>query len=216
MSKFTINLNNINKSFSRPVLKDLCLRVEAGEFISIMGASGSGKSTLLNIIGLIEDFDQGSYHFEDQLIKLKLDYAALRLESIGFIFQNYNLLDRLSGKENVLFPLQYGITREMSDISRHLVEEFQVKQYWDQKVNVLSGGEKQRLAIVRAMVRDPQLLLADEPSGNLDEDNSAIVLDSLHYIRDEGKAVILVTHNPDIAKHADTAYILRDGCLHGA
>lgn len=213
MPDFKIEIENLRKSFSRPVLDKLSLTVQAGEFVSIIGSSGSGKSTLLNIIGLIEHFDAGTYRFNGHVIEKRKDYAAHRLNDIGFIFQNYNMIDRLSGVENVHLPLQYSKGQAESAISLELMELFSIKRYWLQNVNELSGGEKQRLAIVRALIRDPRLILADEPGGNLDAENNETVLYALRHAQKHGKAVVLVTHDLELARVADTCYSLKDGVL---
>lgn len=207
-----IELSKIHKAFSRPVLKGIDFQLQPADFIAIVGKSGSGKSTLMNILGLIEHFDSGNYWFDGELITNKLDYHRKRLEKIGFIFQSYNLIPTMTSRENILLPtLYYGAP---SPVFEELVERLDIQGLLDTDINVLSGGEKQRVAIARALILQPKIIIADEPTGNLDEENKKIVLNLLQEINSSGCAVVLITHDMAIARQAKTILELRDGLLY--
>ncbi|MEG1560565.1 MAG: ABC transporter ATP-binding protein [Clostridia bacterium] len=210
MSKFSAELIGIRKIYDRPILEDINLSLASESYISIVGKSGSGKSTLMNILGLIEHFDGGSYLFDGVNIENKKDFSRLRLEKIGFIFQSYNLISTLTCRENILLPCLYA--RKTPDIS-YLSSILDIKMLLDTNVNVLSGGEKQRVAIARALILDPPLLIADEPTGNLDEENKFSVMSLLKKINAEGHAIIVITHDKGIASEAKQKYELKDGVL---
>ncbi len=212
MKELNIQLSHLQKSFLRPVLTDINLTVTNDSYITIVGKSGSGKSTLLNILGLVEGYDAGEYVFNGTLIRNFVDYSKLRLENIGFIFQSYNLIPTLSCKENILLPTMYN-SKSKSQSLDELVELLDIGPLLDQKVTTLSGGEKQRVAIARALILDPCLILADEPTGNLDPKNREIIFRLLQREHEKGRGIILITHDSDAAKQGKTAYTLLDGRL---
>lgn len=207
-----IKIRHLKKSFHRPVLQDINLEVTNDSYITIVGKSGSGKSTLLNILGLVEGYDAGEYVFNGTLIHNFVDYSRLRLENIGFIFQSYNLIPTLNCKENILLPTLYN-SKSNSQSFDEFVELLDIGPLLNQKVTTLSGGEKQRVAIARALILDPCLILADEPTGNLDPKNRDIIFRLLQSEHEKGRGVILITHDSDAAKQGKTAYTLVDGCL---
>lgn len=212
MKELNIQLFHLQKSYLRPVLTDINLTVTNDSYITIVGKSGSGKSTLLNILGLVEGYDAGEYVFNGTLIRNFVDYSRLRLENIGFIFQSYNLIPTLSCKENILLPTLCN-SKSNSQSLDELVELLDIGPLLDQKVTTLSGGEKQRVAIARALILDPCLILADEPTGNLDPKNRDIIFRLLQREHEKGRGIILITHDVDAAKQGKTAYTLLDGRL---
>ncbi len=212
VDKVHIELKGIKKKFDREVLKDICLNVTNESYITIVGKSGSGKSTLMNIIGLIEHFDDGVYKFNDTIIKNDKDYSKLRKENIGFIFQSYNLIPTLTCIENILLPLQY-IKKEIVQID-DVLETLDIVNLLHKPVTTLSGGERQRVAIARSLILNPSLIIADEPTGNLDSVNSNIVLNILEKENKKGRAIIMITHDTIIANNAKKVYRLEEGVLH--
>lgn len=212
MKELKIEINHLQKAYTRPVLKDINLTVTNDDYVTIVGKSGSGKSTLLNILGLVEGYDGGEYHFNGMLIRNYTDYARLRLENIGFIFQSYNLIPTLSCRENILLPTLYNRQNQVQDFDE-LVELLDIAPLLSQRVTTLSGGEKQRVAIARALILDPCLILADEPTGNLDPKNRDLIMKLLRREHEKGRGVILITHDMQTAEEADTVYTLEDGRL---
>ena len=212
MKELDLELKHLQKSYLRPVLTDVNLHVTNNSYVTIVGRSGSGKSTLLNILGLVEGYDSGEYHFNGTLIRNYMDYARLRLENIGFIFQSYNLIPTLSCKENILLPTIYNRRNAVQDFDE-LVTLLELEPLLSQRVTTLSGGEKQRVAIARALILDPCLILADEPTGNLDPRNRDLIMNLLRREHEKGRGVILITHDMEVARSADTVYMLRDGTL---
>lgn len=212
MKDVRIELSHVTKSFGRPVLADINLKMEQGDFVSVIGKSGSGKSTLMNIIGLVENYDDGEYRINGIKIENDVDYAKVRLDNIGFIFQNYNLISTLTCKENILLPTYFakGIQETVFD---ELVEKLDLSKLLEQRVNVLSGGEKQRVAIARSLILNPGLLIADEPTGNLDPENKTIIMDLLKKENESGRSIVLITHDMEVSKIATKEYELRDGVL---
>lgn len=213
MTDLHLELRHIQKSYLRPVLSDVNLAVTNDSYVTIVGKSGSGKSTLLNILGLVESYDRGEYWFNGKLIRSGIDYARLRLENIGFIFQSYNLIPTLSCKENILLPTLYNRHNQEQNFEE-LVELLDLGPLLSQRVTTLSGGEKQRVAIARALILDPCLILADEPTGNLDPKNRDIIMNLLRHEHEKGRGIILITHDMEIAKQADAVYLLDGGMLH--
>ena len=207
-----IILRNIKKHFNRPVLNNINLTLTNDSYIAIEGKSGSGKSTLMNIIGLIEEFDEGEYIFDGKCIKKRHDYSNIRLNNIGFIFQSYNLIPTLSCRENILVPLLYSKSTYV-DICK-LAKELDIIHLLDTNVNVLSGGEKQRVAIARALIMNPSLIIADEPTGNLDKVNREIVFELLKRENKKGRGIIMITHDPSTANQAKRVYRLEEGMLY--
>ena len=212
MKELRIELTHLQKSYLRPVLSDVNLTVTNDSFLSIVGKSGSGKSTLLNILGLLEGYDAGEYIFNGKRIENGVDYAGLRLENIGFIFQSYNLIPTLSCQENILLPAFYQRKRQTQDFEE-LVELLDIGPLLNQRVNTLSGGEKQRVAIARALILDPCLILADEPTGNLDPKNRDLIMSLLRREHEKGRGVILITHDMTLAKETNEILLLQGGKL---
>ena len=198
-----------------PVLKDVSLYVEEGEYVAIMGPSGSGKSTLMNIIGCLDLPTSGSYELAGSNV-LSLNenkLADLRLGTIGFVFQNFQLLPRMSALENVARPLVYAGVRKK--VRRERAREALVRVGLEDRTSFnptqLSGGQKQRVAIARAMVNKPKILLADEPTGALDSRSSAQVMELFQKLNEEGVTVVMITHDPGIAHHAKRIVDIFDG-----
>ena len=210
MTDLHLELKHIQKSYLRPVLSDVNLDVTNDSYVTIVGKSGSGKSTMLNILGLVEGYDRGEYWFNGKLIRNGIDYARLRLENIGFIFQSYNLIPTLSCKENILLPTLYNRHNQEQSFEE-LVELLDLGPLLSQRVTTLSGGEKQRVAIARSLILDPCLILADEPTGNLDPKNRDIIMNLLRHEHEKGRGIILITHDMQIAREADTIYLLEKG-----
>lgn len=212
MKELNLELKHLQKSYLRPVLTDVNLHIANDDYVTIVGKSGSGKSTMLNILGMIESYDRGEFHFNGTLIRNGVDYARLRLENIGFIFQSYNLIPTLSCKENILLPTLYNRRSTVQNFDE-LVVLLDLEPLLSQRVTTLSGGEKQRVAIARSLILDPCLILADEPTGNLDPKNRDIIMNLLRHEHDYGRGIILITHDMEVARQADTIYLLEEGTL---
>lgn len=213
MNELNIRIRHLTKSFDRPVLKDISLDISNQSYISIVGASGCGKTTLMNILGLIESYDSGSFVFNGESITKDGDYASLRRENIGFVFQNYNLISTLTCRENIMLPSLYCRSVKLNGVDS-LSDELGIKSLLNRKVASLSGGEKQRVAFARALYLDPCILLADEPTGNLDSDNRNNVIEMLEKEHHKGRAVILITHDRQLSIRSTTTYELKGGFLH--
>ena len=215
-----IHLTNVYKSYDKQsyVLKDLSLEIEKGDLVSIMGESGSGKTTLLNIIGTLDYLSEGMYLFDSMdLSKIsQKKLSKMRNKKIGFVFQQYYLIPYLTVYYNVMMPLHYSKMKrkEKQEKVMKALSMLGIDNLKDKKINHLSGGEMQRVAIARAIVNEPDLLLCDEPTGNLDEKNTKIVLDTLNKLNENGTTIILVTHNKWLAKNCKSQYILEDGRVH--
>lgn len=214
--KEIVRLCEIEKRYgTRTILNKLELSVSKGEFVSITGKSGEGKTTLLNIIGLLDSFQNGTYLFEGNYVSGKfLKKTELRSKKIGFIFQDYCLLENLSVLDNVLMPFFYNeieISKDVYTRANEYMEKFGLIKLKDTKAKWLSGGEKQRVSIIRAMLKNPSLILADEPTGNLDPENSTLISNELRNLAKLGSSVIVVTHNHNVFENVDTKYMLRDG-----
>ena len=217
-----IKLQNINKSYkvgenSLHVLKDINLTVEKGEFIAILGASGSGKSTLMNIIGCMDNSDDGEYFLEDiQIHKCGDDeLGKVRNENIGFIFQKYHLIPQYTVIQNVMMPLLIrGMSRrEATEKAREILESIGLGDRMEHKPNELSGGQQQRVAIARALVTKPALLLADEPTGALDSNTGKEILQLFKELNEIGNTIIMITHDTNVANYSKRVLYLDDGVL---
>ncbi|MDY3746217.1 MAG: ABC transporter ATP-binding protein [Lachnospiraceae bacterium] len=215
-----LELNHIYKDYIQgkmtvPVLKDISLSVEKGEYVAIMGPSGSGKTTLMNIIGCLDRPTSGSYILDGEDVLQYKDKAMsdVRLHSIGFVFQSFHLLPRLSALENVCLPLSYaGIPKkERHRLAALALERVELADRMDFMPTQLSGGQKQRVAIARAIVNNPKILLADEPTGALDTKSGRQVMELFQSLNDEGVTVIMITHDPEIAGFAKRKILIRDG-----
>jgi putative ABC transport system ATP-binding protein len=203
-----------------PVLRGVSFDVAPGEFVAITGTSGSGKSTLMNLLGLLDQPDGGSYLLNGEDVSHADDDARSELRSrhIGFVFQQFHLLERVSALGNVMLPLLY-VSDEPADgeaRARKALETVGLGHRVDHRPGQLSGGEQQRVAIARALLNDPALILADEPTGNLDAENSAQILALLRSLQAAGRTIVLVTHDPAVAASADRRLVMRDGRLDAA
>jgi putative ABC transport system ATP-binding protein len=198
-------------------LKDVSLSIEKGEYVALMGPSGSGKSTLMNILGCLDSPTSGSYRLNNTEVSEMSDdaLAVVRNKEIGFIFQTFNLLPRLTALENVALPMVYaGLGKaERTARAEKVMEMVGLKDRMTHKPNELSGGQRQRVAIARALVNNPSIILADEPTGNLDTKTSYEIMSIMEEISGQGNTVIIVTHEEDIAKHARRIMRLRDGLI---
>ena len=217
-----ITIKDLHKSYhmganSLHVLKGINFSVQEGELVSIMGSSGSGKSTLLNILGMLDEADTGSYTLDGVPIKnLNEKIAAqYRNKFLGFIFQSFNLIGYKNATDNVAMPLYYqGMKRnERNDRAMHYLEKVGLAEWAGHLPSELSGGQKQRVAIARALASDPKVLLADEPTGALDTKTSYEVMDLIQGINDEGKTILIVTHEDDIAHMTKRIVNLKDGVI---
>lgn len=200
------------------VLKGLNFSVEQGEFVGIMGKSGCGKTTLLKVLGMIDKQTDGVVRFmEKDTSKLYGDELAdIRREQIGFVFQDFYLMDSLSVEENIMLPMILGQEKVdvMTKAAKKYAEQFQISHLLKKNPYELSGGEKQRVAICRALINDPDLILADEPTGNLDSKSGQIVIDALVRINQEfGKTIVMVTHDPQMASYCSRIILLKDGVI---
>ncbi|MEJ7797316.1 MAG: ABC transporter ATP-binding protein [Solirubrobacteraceae bacterium] len=202
---------------ARRVLDGACLHARAGELVAVVGASGSGKSTLLHLLGALEAADAGSITIAGERLtgRSQRDLTALRRRQIGFVFQFFHLIPELTGVENVLLPTRLpGAPRDAAARGRALIERLGLADAARRRPHQLSGGEQQRLAIARALVMDPPVLLADEPTGNLDAVSGTVVLELLRAAAQEGRSVLTVTHEATVTAAADRVLTLVDGQLH--
>ena len=217
-----IELKGINKTYKNGdqelrVLKDIDLEVEEGEFVAIMGPSGSGKSTLMNVIGLLDRPTSGEYFLEGQevgnLSEKKL--ARVRNEQIGFVFQQFFLLSKLNAFQNVELPLIYAGVHpaKRKELAEQYLEKVELHSRMHHLPSELAGGQKQRVAIARALVNQPAIVLADEPTGALDTKTGEQIMDLLTKLNQEGKTIIMVTHEPEIAAFAHRRIVIRDGVI---
>lgn len=216
-----IELKDIHKTYSGAVplhvLKGINLGIEKGELVSIMGASGSGKSTLLNILGILDNYDSGEYRLDNVLIKdlSENQSAELRNKMIGFVFQSFNLIAYKNALENVALPLFYqGVPRKKRNLlAMQQLERMGLADRAHHLPAELSGGQKQRVAIARAMITNPTIILADEPTGALDTKTSKEVMEVFHQLNKEGMSVVIVTHDPEVAKATHRIIKIEDGII---
>jgi len=213
-----IELENVTKVYSMgrvdvPALNDVTLTIEQGEMISIVGASGSGKSTLMNIVGFLDKLTSGKYLFDGTDVSRLNDnnLAMMRNKRLGFVFQEYNLLSRASAVSNVELPLIYGGGRRKNRQALEALDRVGLSARAKHKPTELSGGEQQRVAIARALVNNPSIILADEPTGNLDSNSTAEIMSIFHQLNSDGITMIIVTHEPDIAAQTRRTIRLLDG-----
>lgn len=215
-------IKDLNKSYDTGksklhVLKGINLNIGEGEFVSIMGSSGSGKSTLLNIIGILDEKDSGTYELDGVPIEhlTEVKAAEYRSKFLGFVFQSFNLIGYKTALENVALPLYYqGVSRkDRNQKALEYLEKVGLTQWANHLPNELSGGQKQRVAIARALITDPKVILADEPTGALDSKTTHDIMKLLQDINNEGKTIIVVTHEPDVAAQTKRNVVLRDGLI---
>lgn len=216
-----MKLINVNKSYNTSygklqILKNISVSFEKGKFYAIMGRSGSGKSTLVNILGLLDNFDDGDYYLDNINVKQLNDKTKSKIRglNIGFVFQSFYLNKNLTAYENIILPTY--INDKMDDTKRksralNIMKKLEIIDRKEHKPSSLSGGEQQRVAIARALINNPDIIIADEPTGNLDSSNELEVLKILKEISKQGKIVIVVSHNPIIKNYADILYKINDG-----
>ncbi|CAN5471359.1 ABC transporter ATP-binding protein [soil metagenome] len=223
MSDYVIELIRVTKVYGEgdtavQALKEINLQVARGEFVAIMGPSGSGKSTLMNILGCLDRLTSGLYILDGEdvsrLDKVKL--AGVRNRKIGFVFQSFNLLPRLSALKNVLLPMKYNGYQYLPEAERRaratkILESVGLGNRMNHSPNKLSGGQQQRVAIARALINNPSIIMADEPTGNLDSRASEEIMNILHELHRQGATIVMVTHEPERAAHAERVITVRDG-----
>ena len=222
MNQTVIDIQGITKTYvngklSVPVLHGIDLVVNKGEFVSIMGPSGSGKSTFMNILGCLDRPTTGSYRLNgDEVATLSDDELAyVRNKQIGFVFQSFNLLTKLTALENVALPMIYaGVNKKMRiERATQLLQSVGLGERMDHLPSELSGGQRQRVAVARALANNPAIIMADEPTGNLDSKSTIDVMNIFRGLHDEGRTILLVTHEPDIATYASRNVVLKDGII---
>lgn len=217
-----IRISNLSKSYVMGnievnALKAIDLHIPQNQFIAIMGPSGSGKSTLMNILGCLDQPTKGSYLLSKQEVSAMNDdqLAAVRNSSIGFVFQTFNLQARRSALENVMLPLRFSncTKKEAKERAKSMLMRVGLGDRAHHRPSEMSGGQRQRVAIARALINNPSIILADEPTGNLDSKTSDEIMQLFHQLHDEGQTVVVVTHEDDIAQHAQRVLILKDGLI---
>lgn len=223
MKKTLIEINELTKTYGEGeatifALAGVNAKISNGEFVAIMGHSGSGKSTLMNILGCLDRPTSGSYILDDRDVSqlTRNELAEVRNQKLGFIFQSFNLLPRLSALANVMLPMLYNPVGDIPDSevesrATAALESVGLGARLYHRPNQLSGGQQQRVAIARALINHPPLILADEPTGNLDSKSSVEIMEILHALHKDGTTIVMVTHEPDIAQHAERVICVRDG-----
>ncbi len=222
MNNYLIETKNLKKIYGSgeiavAALGGVDVRIKNGEFIAIMGPSGSGKSTLMNILGCLDRPTDGTYILDGEDVSQlsKVELAGVRNHKIGFVFQSFNLLARTTVLDNVILPMLYGgntfSNREREERAMHALEMVGLADRAHHQPNEISGGQKQRVAIARALVNQPPLILADEPTGNLDTRSSEEIMTILHDLHSRGGSIVMVTHEPEIARHTQRVICVRDG-----
>ena len=215
-----ITVDNVNKTYKNgslelQVLKNISFKVDKGEFLAIMGSSGSGKSTMMNILGCLDNQYEGKYILDgiDISKSTENELSEIRNKKIGFIFQSFNLLPRLTALENVELPLIYSSVpkEERHKRANELLEMVGLKERTHHRPNELSGGQRQRVAIARALINNPSIILADEPTGNLDSKSEAEIIEILQKLNKMGKTIVIVTHEPNIGEIAQRKIVFKDG-----
>lgn len=214
-----IQLKNITKSFfkgneeSVRALDNINLSIEKGEFVAIIGASGSGKSTMMNILGMLDRPSEGNYYLENKEVSKLSDaeLAEIRNKKIGFVFQQFHLLPKTTAIENVELPLIYSNRKEIKSLAVNALKKVGLEDRLSHKPNELSGGQQQRVAVARALVNEPEIIFADEPTGNLDSKSTTEVMDIFRQLNKEGKTLVLITHDNEIAENASRVIRILDG-----
>lgn len=216
-----ISTTNLSKTYAIGeqkihILKNISFDIYPGEFVALMGPSGSGKSTLMNIIGCLDGVSTGEYYLDGQNVAKKSDdqLAEIRNEKIGFVFQTFNLLPKLSAIDNVNLPSLYG-SEDLAKTANRLMQKVGLADRIGHKPNELSGGQRQRIAIARALLMNPPILLADEPTGNLDSKSGSAVMSLFNALNKEGKTIVMVTHDAKLASNAQRTIYLKDGNIVG-